>query len=255
MTNQNVWNISLFGHIFKGLSLYLEARIWIRIRIRIRMKSRIRSRIEIMRIHNTDCSNCYKRWKQQRQLDRKRFSNYHYMALCHSFWSLLLFNIHSYNTITLRSSFTIRRGPFLESSSRLCSARGASMGCRAEIRTRACLTASRRTTNWAAPHPPTELRRILPTELRRILTELRRILTELRRILYWAAPHPNWAAPHHYMALCVCWLMLLEVDFWNYFIRHCFICCPTDSSVSEDAEIESRPVLEFLNNLWGLGTE
>jgi hypothetical protein len=46
------------------------------------------------------------------------------------------------------------------------SARGASMGCRAEIRTRACLTASRRTTNWAAPHPD------------------------------WAAPHPDWAAPH-----------------------------------------------------------
>jgi hypothetical protein len=27
MKNQNVWNMSLFEHIFKGLSLYLEARI------------------------------------------------------------------------------------------------------------------------------------------------------------------------------------------------------------------------------------
>jgi hypothetical protein len=33
------------------------------------------------------------------------------VALCHSFLNLLFFNIHSYNTITLRSSFTIRRGP------------------------------------------------------------------------------------------------------------------------------------------------
>ncbi len=39
MTRQNVWNMSLFEHFFKGLSLYLEARIWIRIRIRV--KSRI----------------------------------------------------------------------------------------------------------------------------------------------------------------------------------------------------------------------
>ncbi len=32
------------------------------------------------------------------------------MALCHSFWNWLFFNIHSYIKITLRSSFTIRRG-------------------------------------------------------------------------------------------------------------------------------------------------
>jgi hypothetical protein len=31
-------NMSLFGHFFNGLSLYLEARIWIRIRIRIHIK-------------------------------------------------------------------------------------------------------------------------------------------------------------------------------------------------------------------------
>jgi hypothetical protein len=48
-------------------------------------------------------------------------------------------------------SHSVHPSPFaearlLESSSRLRSARGASMGCRAEIRNRACLTASRRTT-------------------------------------------------------------------------------------------------------------
>jgi hypothetical protein len=42
MTSQNVWNMSLFEHFFNGLSLCLEARIWIRIRI------------SVMRIHNTD---------------------------------------------------------------------------------------------------------------------------------------------------------------------------------------------------------
>ncbi len=57
-------------------------------------------------------------------------------------------------------SHSVHPSPFaearlLESSLRLRSARGASMGCRTEIRTRACLTASRRTTNWAAPHPYT----------------------------------------------------------------------------------------------------
>jgi hypothetical protein len=74
--------MSLFEHFFKGLSLYLEARIWIlirirsklgsgsssasnknpylhqikiriRIRIRIRVISRIRIRIKVMLIHNT----------------------------------------------------------------------------------------------------------------------------------------------------------------------------------------------------------
>jgi hypothetical protein len=33
MTSQNIWNMSLFEHFFKGLSLYLEARIRIRIRV------------------------------------------------------------------------------------------------------------------------------------------------------------------------------------------------------------------------------
>jgi hypothetical protein len=57
ITSQNVWNLSLFLHFYKGLSLYLEARIWIRIRKRIRVISRIpiriRIRINVVRIHNT----------------------------------------------------------------------------------------------------------------------------------------------------------------------------------------------------------
>jgi hypothetical protein len=106
ITNQNVWNMSLFGHIFKGLSLYLEARIWIRIRVRVKT-------------------------------------------------------------------------------------------------------------------------------------------TRQKKVLKY----------NRYMVLCVCWLMLLEVDFRNYFLRHCFICRPTDSTVSEDAGIESRPVLEFLNNLLWIGND
>jgi hypothetical protein len=62
-----------------------------------------------------------------------------------------------------------------------------------------------------------------------------------------------------------------------YVIQHCFICHPSDSTVSEDAGIEPRidatlaltarlsnnsqsactcpPELEFLKSLWGLGTE
>ncbi len=46
MKSQNVWIMSLCGHFFKVLSLYLEARIWILIRIRIQVTSRIRIRIK-----------------------------------------------------------------------------------------------------------------------------------------------------------------------------------------------------------------
>ncbi len=42
-----------------------------------------------------------------------------------------------------------------------------SLWCRAENQTRACLTASRRSSNWATPHHN------------------------------WATPHHNWATPHH----------------------------------------------------------
>jgi hypothetical protein len=31
-----------------------------------------------------------------------------------------------------------------------------------------------------------------------------------------------------------------DLDFFLYFIQQCFICCPTDSTVSEDAGIEPR---------------
>jgi hypothetical protein len=44
MTSQNVWNMGLFEQSSKDLSLYSEARIWIRMRIRV--KSRIRIRIK-----------------------------------------------------------------------------------------------------------------------------------------------------------------------------------------------------------------
>jgi hypothetical protein len=42
MASQNVWNMSLFEQFLKGLSLYLEARIWLRIRIRVKSRIRIK---------------------------------------------------------------------------------------------------------------------------------------------------------------------------------------------------------------------
>ncbi len=62
MTSQNAWNMSLFEHFFKVLSLYLEASIRIRIkvtsknwiRIRIKVKYRIRISIKVMWISNTN---------------------------------------------------------------------------------------------------------------------------------------------------------------------------------------------------------
>jgi hypothetical protein len=48
---QTVWNMRLFEHFFKVLSLYLEARILIRIRIKVTIWIRIR--INVMRIRYT----------------------------------------------------------------------------------------------------------------------------------------------------------------------------------------------------------
>jgi hypothetical protein len=56
MTSQNVWNMSLFEHCFKVLSLYLDDRI----RIRIKMKGRIRIRISIKVTSRIQIRNCTK---------------------------------------------------------------------------------------------------------------------------------------------------------------------------------------------------
>ncbi len=70
-----------------------------------------------------------------------------------------------------------------------------SMGCRAENPTRSCLTASRRNTNWATPHPILIYLASL-IDLHLTLTKLRRTLTKLRRTLNWSTPHPDWATLH-----------------------------------------------------------
>ncbi len=47
MTSRNDWNMNLIQHFFKGLSLYLEARIWIRIRIKVISWIRIRINLQM----------------------------------------------------------------------------------------------------------------------------------------------------------------------------------------------------------------
>ncbi len=75
---------------------------------------------------------------------------------------------HSFNHIhTIHLSVAIRWG-FSPYPHRFVSSVGkTSLWCRAENRTRASLTASRRATNWATPHHD------------------------------WATPHHDWATPHH----------------------------------------------------------
>jgi hypothetical protein len=51
-TSLNVWNMSLFEHFFKILSLYLQGRI--RIRIKVKSWIRIRIGVKVMQIRNTD---------------------------------------------------------------------------------------------------------------------------------------------------------------------------------------------------------
>ncbi len=75
-------------------------------------------------------------------------------------------------------------------SSSLPLSRGPPLGCRAEIRTRACLTASRRATICATPHPNFAPRRTLFAP-RRTLFVPRRTLFAPRRTLICATPHPS----------------------------------------------------------------
>jgi hypothetical protein len=44
--------------------------------------------------------------------------------------------------------------------------------------------------------------------------------------------------------------MSLKKDFLKYFIQHCFIYCPSDSPVSEDAEIKPRTVVTLAFLAW-----
>ncbi len=68
-----------------------------------------------------------------------------------------------------------------------------SLWCRAENRTRACLTARRRSTNWATPHHAEQRRTIWATPHH---AEQRRTITEQRRTILRNAA-PCWATPHH----------------------------------------------------------
>ncbi len=74
------------------------------------------------------------------------------MAGCHSFclFSNFITYIHSFNHNTFIRRHSLSLSPFLH---RFVSSVGkTSLWCRAENRTRACLTASRRVANWATPH-------------------------------------------------------------------------------------------------------
>jgi hypothetical protein len=90
------------------------------------------------------------------------------------FLSILISYIYSITFIKYRWRF------LSISSSLVSSVRKTSLGCRAENRTRACHTASRRNTNWTEQHPDWAAPHSVwasphPT---------------------WAASHPNWATPH-----------------------------------------------------------
>ncbi len=69
------------------------------------------------------------------------------VARCHSFWFIFTVIEQSHNIYI----YTTRREPLLLSSLHPLG-RGPPLGCRAEIRTRACRTASRCAAIWATPH-------------------------------------------------------------------------------------------------------
>ncbi len=86
-----------------------------------------------------------------------------FLFIFHIFYNIHTLSSHSYNTFICCHSL----GPLSISSSLESSVGRPSLWCRAENRTRACLTASQHATNWATTHHN------------------------------WAKPHHNWATPHH----------------------------------------------------------
>jgi hypothetical protein len=112
------------------------------------------------------------------------------VAWFHSFLLsyLCYIRVHSFHHIhTTHSTVAICRNPFPSHWK-------PSLGCRAENWTRACFTDSRRTTNWATPHP--KWARPHCNELRRAENWTRTCFTESRRTTNGATPHPKWARPH-----------------------------------------------------------
>ncbi len=98
------------------------------------------------------------------------------MAGYHSFLFIFIFfikYIHSFNHNTFIRRHSLK--PLSVSSSLVCSVGKTSLWCRAENRTRACLTASRRAANWTTPHH--KLNHAAP--------------------LNWTTPHHDWTTPHH----------------------------------------------------------
>ncbi len=110
------------------------------------------------------------------------------VAWCYFLFILIFYSTYIFSiTFILYSTFTHRHSPkFLCISSSLVTSVGkTSLGCRAENQTRAFLTGSRRTTNWATQHP---LSYAAPTELRRTQTSHLNIPPPSRRThraLYW----------------------------------------------------------------------
>jgi hypothetical protein len=110
------------------------------------------------------------------------------VAWCHFFYLIFSSPSHSYHTVIRRLS-----PRFLSILSSLASSVGkTSLGCRAENRTLACHTASRRTTIWASR---TLLSYAAPFWTTPHPSELRRTLLS-NAAPFWAKPHPNWATPY-----------------------------------------------------------
>jgi hypothetical protein len=122
------------------------------------------------------------------------------MASCHSFFfyftvSEHTHNIYKYNRPLLISSLPLSRGPPL--------------GCRAKIRTRACLTASRRATICATHHPV-----FVP---RRTLFVPRRTLFVPRRTLICAMLHPHLCVTPHPLLFLFLFQFIHYLSIYSYF--------------------------------------
>ncbi len=117
----------------------------------------------------------------------------------HDFCFFVYFIVHKFIPSHSFRTFIRHHSPkFLSILSSLGSSVGkTSLGCRAKNQTRTCLTASRRTTNWATPQPFWATQHLYWATPQPYWATLHP---------YWATPHPYWTTMHPYWATShPCW--------------------------------------------------
>ncbi len=158
------------------------------------------------------------------------------------FWFFFFITyIHSFNHNTFIRRHSLK--PLSISSSLVCSVGKASLWCRAENWTRACLTANRRAANWATPHHAEPRRTILSHAAPYWATLHHNWATPHHN---WATPHHNWATPHHMVRCLHCYTLWND---WKLLIFHRteFLCRRANMCKFHNNGVKRTSTVENIN--------